>query len=54
MLVEMNETSPVPVAIEMNQGCSESDVGLLLRRLKASTPVQTPRFPPPEPVDVSS
>lgn len=52
MLVEMNETSPVPVAIEMNQGCSESDAQMLLRRLEAS-PVQTPWCPPAEPIDVS-
>ncbi|KAF3438740.1 hypothetical protein FNV43_RR21504 [Rhamnella rubrinervis] len=43
VLVEMNENSPVPVALEMNQGCSESDAWLLLRRLKAPTLVQTPR-----------
>ncbi|KAL3513883.1 hypothetical protein ACH5RR_026600 [Cinchona calisaya] len=33
MLVQMTESSPVPVAIEMNQGCPTSDAWLLLERL---------------------
>ena len=38
MLVEMNKNSPLPVALEMSQGCLESDAALLLRRLKSSHP----------------
>ncbi|GFP83345.1 recq-mediated genome instability protein 1 [Phtheirospermum japonicum] len=34
MVVEINKASPVPVAVEMNQGCAASDACLLLRRLK--------------------
>ncbi|KAL2492197.1 RecQ-mediated genome instability protein 1 [Abeliophyllum distichum] len=41
ILVEINEASPVPVAIEMNQGCPESDALLLLKRLKPSSPAQS-------------
>ncbi|GMN56589.1 hypothetical protein TIFTF001_025700 [Ficus carica] len=41
MLIEINEESPFPVALEMSQGCSESDARLLLRRLKSSVPAQT-------------
>ncbi|XP_027773154.1 recQ-mediated genome instability protein 1-like isoform X2 [Solanum pennellii] len=37
MLVHLNEESPIPVATEMNQGCSASDAWLLLKRLKPST-----------------
>lgn len=37
MLVEINDASPVPVAIEMNEGCPESDAWLLLKRLKSSS-----------------
>ncbi|KMS97689.1 hypothetical protein BVRB_5g124730 [Beta vulgaris subsp. vulgaris] len=36
MLLEMNKTSTIPVALEMNQGCPTSDAWLLLQRL---TPV---------------
>lgn len=41
MLIEINEESPFPVALEMSQGCSESDARLLLRRLKSSVLAQT-------------
>lgn len=41
MLIEMSKGSPLPVALEMNQGCPSSDAWLLLRRLKASLPAQT-------------
>ncbi|KAL3629753.1 recQ-mediated genome instability protein 1 [Castilleja foliolosa] len=34
MVVEINKASPVPVAVEMNQGCSASDACLLFKRLK--------------------
>ncbi|KAL2935746.1 RecQ-mediated genome instability protein 1 [Bienertia sinuspersici] len=37
MLVEMNEGSTIPVALEMNQGCLTSDAWLLLQRLKPDT-----------------
>ncbi|XP_060670661.1 recQ-mediated genome instability protein 1 [Ziziphus jujuba] len=53
ILIEINETSPVPVALEMNQGCPESDAWLLLRRLKASAPAQTLRSTPLNPLDIS-
>ncbi|KAJ4762249.1 RecQ-mediated genome instability protein 1 [Rhynchospora pubera] len=35
VLLEINETSDLPIAIEMNQGCSSGDANLLLKRLKA-------------------
>ncbi|CAI9757335.1 unnamed protein product [Fraxinus pennsylvanica] len=41
MLVEINDASPVPVAIEMNEGCPESDAWLLLKRLKSSSSAQS-------------
>ncbi|XP_057516758.1 recQ-mediated genome instability protein 1 isoform X2 [Amaranthus tricolor] len=37
MLLEMNKTSTIPVALEMNQGCETSDAWLLLRRLKPTS-----------------
>ncbi|KAF9605180.1 hypothetical protein IFM89_014293 [Coptis chinensis] len=43
MLIEINNSSPLPVALEMNQGCSSSDTWLLLRRLKMFTSPQTPQ-----------
>ncbi|KAL1541814.1 recQ-mediated genome instability protein 1 [Salvia divinorum] len=41
MLVEMRKESPVPVAVEMDQGCPASDARLLLERVKSftSTPI---------------
>ncbi|KAF2302677.1 hypothetical protein GH714_000714 [Hevea brasiliensis] len=39
MRVEMNRTSPLPVALEMSRGCSASDAWLLMRRLKSSASV---------------
>lgn len=39
MVVEMNKTSPVPVALEMNQGCSASDASLLLKRINSSNSI---------------
>lgn len=41
MLIEMSKGSPLPVALEMNQGCPSSEAWLLLRRLNASPPAQT-------------
>ncbi|GER45849.1 hypothetical protein STAS_22831 [Striga asiatica] len=38
MIVEMNKNWPLPVAVEMNQGCSASDACLLLKRLKSTNP----------------
>ncbi|GLU18573.1 hypothetical protein SLE2022_348650 [Rubroshorea leprosula] len=45
MLVEMNKSSTLPIALEMNQGCSASDAWLLLRRLKSSVSSLTPKQP---------
>ncbi|KAE8123843.1 hypothetical protein FH972_018765 [Carpinus fangiana] len=53
MLIEMNENSSLPIAIEMNQGCPESDAWLLLRRLKSTIHSQTPHQFPLDPIDVS-
>ncbi|KZV21758.1 hypothetical protein F511_02916 [Dorcoceras hygrometricum] len=52
MVVEMNKTSPVPVALEMTQGCSASDASLLLKRItfSNSTPRKDCRF---NPIDIS-
>ncbi|XP_047324909.1 recQ-mediated genome instability protein 1 [Impatiens glandulifera] len=36
MVIRISEESPLPVAIEMNQGCSPSDGWLLLKRLQPS------------------
>lgn len=33
MVIEINESSDLPIAIEMSQGCSSDDASLLLRRL---------------------
>ncbi|OVA17457.1 protein of unknown function DUF1767 [Macleaya cordata] len=53
MLVELNKSSSLPVAIEMNQGCSTSDAWLLLRRLKMFTAPQTPQHQHSEPITIS-
>ncbi|KAI4370012.1 hypothetical protein MLD38_018399 [Melastoma candidum] len=37
MLIEIGETSPFPIALEMDKGCSTSDAWMLLERLKTST-----------------
>lgn len=37
ILVEINKDSPLPVGLEMNQGCPASDAWLLLRRLRSIT-----------------
>lgn len=50
MVVEMNETSPLPIAVEMVQGCPASDAWLLLRRLKSFISIQKPRSSPMEPI----
>jgi len=45
--VEFNKKSPLPLALEMSQGCPQSDAWLLLRRLKSlhSPQVQNPMDP---------
>ncbi|XP_065872937.1 recQ-mediated genome instability protein 1 [Euphorbia lathyris] len=53
IFVEMNRTYPLPVALEMNQGCSASDAWLLMKRLTSSAPAQTPQQPLFEPIDIS-
>ncbi|GAB2269674.1 recQ-mediated genome instability protein 1 [Dionaea muscipula] len=40
MLVEMNEASPIPVAMEMDQGCPASDAWLLIKRLRSLASTQ--------------
>ncbi|XP_050256303.1 recQ-mediated genome instability protein 1 [Quercus robur] len=53
MLIEMSTTSPQPIALEMNEGCTESDAWLLLRRLNSTVPAQTPHRSSLDPIDVS-
>ncbi|KAK9926596.1 hypothetical protein M0R45_023816 [Rubus argutus] len=53
MLIEMSKGSPLPVALEMNQGCPSSDAWLLLRRLKASPPAETSESLSSRPIDIS-
>ncbi|XP_030531431.2 recQ-mediated genome instability protein 1 [Rhodamnia argentea] len=43
MLVEINGNSPLPIAIEMDEGCNTSDAWQLLRRLKSFTSRQEQR-----------
>ncbi|XP_015580222.1 recQ-mediated genome instability protein 1 isoform X2 [Ricinus communis] len=50
--IEMNRTSSIPIALEMNQGCPASDAWLLVRRLKSS-PAVTPQRPSSDPIDIS-
>lgn len=61
MLIEMNDKSPHPIALEITQGCPSSDAWLLLRRLNSSPSVnaQTPPRrpmdprPPMDPIEIS-
>ncbi|KAL0441899.1 UNVERIFIED_CONTAM: RecQ-mediatedinstability protein 1 [Sesamum radiatum] len=53
MLVEMNKSSPVPVAVEMNQGCPASDAWLLLKRLKSFSAAQPQNQSHLNPIDLS-
>ncbi|PIA33840.1 hypothetical protein AQUCO_04000129v1 [Aquilegia coerulea] len=56
MLLEINNNSHIPVALEMNQGCSSSDAWALLQRLKVFTSPETPRHQHSEsinPIDIS-
>lgn len=52
MLVEINGTSPLPIAIEMDEGCNASDAWQLLRRLKSFTLPQEQRLSS-SPIDLS-
>uniref|UniRef100_A0A0V0IM89 RecQ-mediated genome instability protein 1 n=2 Tax=Solanum chacoense TaxID=4108 RepID=A0A0V0IM89_SOLCH len=53
MRVHLNEESPIPVATEMNQGCSASDAWLLLKRLKPSTSPRQHHLHHPETINLS-
>ncbi|KAJ4728822.1 recQ-mediated genome instability protein 1-like [Melia azedarach] len=58
MLIEMNETTPHPIALEITQGCPSSDAWLLLGRLNsppanAQTPPCSPTGRPTETIDIS-
>ncbi|KAE8710616.1 putative Glucose 1-dehydrogenase [Hibiscus syriacus] len=52
MLVEINRTTPLPIAKEMTQGCPASDARLLLRRLTPSS-CRTPEHRPSDPIEIS-
>ncbi|KAG8652689.1 hypothetical protein MANES_06G122000v8 [Manihot esculenta] len=49
--IEMNGTSSLPLALEMNRGCSDSDAWLLMRRLKSSS--APGHIPPQDPIELS-
>ncbi|CAK9183204.1 unnamed protein product [Ilex paraguariensis] len=53
MLVQLNEASSVPIAIDMNQGCPAPDAWLLLRRLKSSNFAQPQQHPIMDPIELS-
>ncbi|MED6121631.1 recQ-mediated genome instability protein 1 [Stylosanthes scabra] len=53
MHVELNRKSSLPVAIEMSQGCPQSDAWLLLRRLKSLYPPQTQTHCPSNLIELS-
>ncbi|OIW17778.1 hypothetical protein TanjilG_06463 [Lupinus angustifolius] len=53
MLVELNRKSSLPLALEMSQGCPQSDAWLLLRRLKSPQPAQVQRHIPSDPIELS-
>lgn len=46
MTVRLNEASSLPVATEMQQGCTKSDAWSLLRRLKSSNADQCSSLDP--------
>ncbi|KAF5730970.1 recQ-mediated genome instability protein 1 [Tripterygium wilfordii] len=52
MLVEMNGTSSLPIALEMSQGCPGSDAWLLFRRVSSFTTAQTPQHQPLDPIEI--
>ncbi|KAK7399255.1 hypothetical protein VNO78_10434 [Psophocarpus tetragonolobus] len=51
ILVELNKKSSLPLALEMGQGCPQSDAWLLLRRLKSLYPPQVKK--PSDPIELS-
>ncbi|KAG5014441.1 hypothetical protein JHK82_020126 [Glycine max] len=51
ILVELNKKSSLPLALEMSQGCPQSDARLLLRRLKSLNPPQVQK--PTDPIELS-
>ncbi|KAE9601376.1 putative RecQ mediated genome instability protein [Lupinus albus] len=53
MLVELNRKSSLPLALEMSQGCPQSDAWLLLRRLKSPQPAQVQRHILSDPIELS-
>ncbi|XXG78439.1 hypothetical protein AAC387_Pa08g2386 [Persea americana] len=53
MLVEISKHSPLPVALEMSQGCPPSDAWMLLRRLRVLTAPQTPKRIHSSPINIS-
>ncbi|KAF3775869.1 RecQ-mediated genome instability protein 1 [Nymphaea thermarum] len=52
MLMEINDTTSVPVALEMNQGCLSSDAWVLLQRLKLYTASRSGQYRP-TPINIS-
>ncbi|XP_031491199.1 recQ-mediated genome instability protein 1 isoform X2 [Nymphaea colorata] len=52
MLMEINDTTSVPVALEMNQGCLSSDAWMLLQRLKLYTASRSAQYRP-TPINIS-
>ncbi|XP_027340357.1 recQ-mediated genome instability protein 1-like [Abrus precatorius] len=53
ILVELNRKSSLPLALDMNQGCPQSDAWLLLRRLKTLYPAQVQTHFPSDPIELS-
>ncbi|PSR89443.1 RecQ-mediated genome instability protein like, partial [Actinidia chinensis var. chinensis] len=53
MLVQISEACPLPIAIEMNQGCPSSDAWSLLRRLQSSNAAQPQQHPYLDPINIS-
>ncbi|KAK1294959.1 hypothetical protein QJS10_CPA16g00906 [Acorus calamus] len=53
VLLEINGDPGIPVALEMDQGCSASDAWLLLKRLKFFTTPQTPQQRCIDTIDIS-
>ena len=49
--MELNKKSSLPLALEMSQGCPQSDARLLLRRLKSLNPPQVQK--PTDPIELS-
>ncbi|OWM65508.1 recQ-mediated genome instability protein 1 [Punica granatum] len=51
MLIELNETSPVPIARQMTEGCNSSNAWLLLERLSSQS--EAPRSSSLRPIELS-